>query len=36
MPNASRGRRLWREITDPILLPMPSPTRNTARMMENV
>ena len=35
-PSANPGRTAWRASSDPKLLPMPRPTRNTARIMENV
>ncbi len=35
-PSASRGRAVRAAIDDPMLLPMPSPRRNTARISENV
>ena len=35
-PRASRGCVLPRVRNDPILLPIPRPTRNTAKIIENV
>ena len=35
-PSATRGRATRRASSDPIVLPMPRPTRNTARISENV
>src|SRR5262245_4690653 len=35
-PSAARGRSSRDDSTEPALLPMPSPNRNTARMRENV
>ena len=35
-PSAIRGRTVPRARNDPTLLPIPSPTRNTARMIEKV
>src|SRR5262249_28774732 len=35
-PSATRGRFKPRAIADPRLLPIPRPTRNTARIIENV
>ena len=35
-PSAARGDALSRAISDPTVLPMPRPTRNTARISEKV
>ncbi len=35
-PSARRGRAVRAAIDDPMLLPMPSPRRNTARISEKV
>ena len=35
-PSNSRGRVVVRDKNEPALLPIPSPIRNTARMIENV
>ena len=35
-PSATRGRAMLFAMSDPRLLPMPRPMRNTARMIENV
>ncbi len=34
--SASRGRAMLRDSAEPTLLPMPRPSRNTARINENV
>jgi hypothetical protein len=36
MPSATRGRFAVRPIAAPTLLPIPRPSRNTARICENV
>jgi hypothetical protein len=35
-PSASRGRAMRAAIEDPMLLPIPRPSRNTARISEKV
>ena len=35
-PSQKRGRGVPRAATDPALLPIPNPSRNTDRMIENV
>ena len=35
-PSASRGRAMRAAIAEPMLLPIPSPNRKTARISENV
>ena len=35
-PSAARGRATRDAMADPIVLPMPRPNRNTARISENV
>ena len=35
-PSASRGRAMWPAMAEPTLLPIPSPSRKTARISEKV